>query len=479
MIQPLLIAIVLALFLSEALGLAIPLPRPEPAAAIGFAIGPQIGLALAAHLRLRIAAGVLEKTGDVAQVRLAESLLNFSRIASVVMHCVSVLALGLLDAIRFYVGDLILIDEALACLPPLMVFTMGWASFHPIERLLREASIMRAIEEGRQIHPPRTLAQFLADNVRHALLITLVPLAAVVAVSEAVMRYGPRVGIRSLDALAALQLLAVLLVLLFSPVALRFIWSTVPLDAGPLRDRLADMCARHNVRFRNILVWRTHGSMINGAVMGLLPQVRYVLLTDALLDRLPDDQVEAVMAHEIAHVRRRHLPWMLAALASAIGLTTLAGSMLLNAAASVVPTLGAGPVVALTETLSLAIAVVLALSIFGFVSRRFEWQADAFAVQHLSGMTAHNGGDDVTITGEASGAMINALDSVAHLNYVPRAKRFWRHGSIAHRQSRLARLIGSPARALPIDREVKRIKRLTGLALAVLLAVIALSAFLA
>lgn len=479
MTQPLLIAIVLAIFLHEALGLVLPIPRPGAAAALGFALGPQIGLILAVHLRIRLAAVALERTGDVGQVKLAESLLTVSRIGAVIIHAVSVLALGLLEAIRSITGDLILIDEALACAPPLAVFVFGWVSFYPIDRLLREASILRAIEEGDHVYPPRTLPQFILDNVRHALLITLVPLAAIVGASEAIVRYGPRLGVASPDLLSAIQLLCVLLVLVLSPIALRFIWSTVPLAPGPLRDRLADMCARHNVRFRDILVWRTHGSMINGAVMGLLPQARYVLLTDALLDRLPDAQVEAVMAHEIAHVRRRHLPWMLAALASAIGLTTLAASVAIEAAARAVPDLGAQALAPLAETLSLAVSVALALSIFGFVSRRFEWQADAFAVQHLSGMTARNGGRNVTITGEASGAMIDALDSVAHLNLVPRRKRFWRHGSIAHRQSRLARLAGAPARALPIDREVRRIKRATALALLLLIAAIALLAVFA
>ncbi|QKK09010.1 MAG: hypothetical protein HND58_13120 [Planctomycetota bacterium] len=91
-----------------------------------------------------------------------------------------------------------------------------------------------------------------------------------------------------------LQLLGVVALLAFLPLALRLLWDTVPLGPGGLRDGLVAMCGRYRVRVRNILVWRTHGAMINGAVVGLLPRLRYIVLTDALLETLSGAQVEAV-----------------------------------------------------------------------------------------------------------------------------------------------------------------------------------------
>ena len=41
----------------------------------------------------------------------------------------------------------------------------------------------------------------------------------------------------------------------------------------------------------------------------MVRHVRYILLSDGLLDQLRPRAVEAVMAHEIAHVRRRD-PWI-------------------------------------------------------------------------------------------------------------------------------------------------------------------------
>ena len=63
------------------------------------------------------------------------------------------------------------------------------------------------------------------------------------------------------------------------------------------------------MRYRDILVWHTHYNMGNAAVMGVVPQMRYVLLSDLLLERMDDEQIEAVFAHEIGHVVHRHMVW--------------------------------------------------------------------------------------------------------------------------------------------------------------------------
>ena len=49
--------------------------------------------------------------------------------------------------------------------------------------------------------------------------------------------------------------------------------------------------------------------MVNAAVIGFLPGLRYVLVSDLLLESMSPIQVEAVFAHEIGHVRHRHVVW--------------------------------------------------------------------------------------------------------------------------------------------------------------------------
>src|SRR5947208_8027930 len=68
------------------------------------------------------------------------------------------------------------------------------------------------------------------------------------------------------------------------------------------------------LRFRgsDLLLWDTHGGVANAMVAGPLPWVRYVFLSDRLLEGLTPDEVEAVFGHEVGHVRHGHLLYYMA-----------------------------------------------------------------------------------------------------------------------------------------------------------------------
>ena len=123
------------------------------------------------------------------------------------------------------------------------------------------------------------------------------------------------------------------------------------------------------------------------------------------------------------------------------------------------------------------LVLLLTIATFGFVSRRFEWQADAFAVAHLSRSppvsppaeeepsTTATQPPASTVTPEAVLSMATALNHVAVLNGIPLKRFTFRHGSIADRQRRIRRLEGRPLARLPIDRVVRMVKLLSLLAL--------------
>ncbi|MEX0745503.1 MAG: M48 family metalloprotease, partial [Phycisphaeraceae bacterium] len=229
---------------------------------------------------------------------------------------------------------------------------------------------------------------------------------------------------------------------------------------------------------RELLLWRTFGGMINAAVMGLIAPLRYILLTDALVEMVRREEVEAVMAHELAHVCRHHMFWLLAAAIGALGLLEVIFGLLLvtlvNAGATAAEAggarlagvgLDAGLAMLNTAEGMTAATVTMAgaawLLVFGWVSRRIERQADTFAVQHLA--TARpdperDAGGRVLVDRASAEVMIAALQQVAVLNHVPVQKRSWRHGSIAWRQAHLRRTVGQPIDALAIDRQMFWIK---------------------
>ena len=78
--------------------------------------------------------------------------------------------------------------------------------------------------------------------------------------------------------------------------------------SGELRSRLDALAERIGVRVRDFRVIKGRGQKVaNAAQMGVLPGLRFVLLTDYLIEQLEPRQLEAVVAHELGHARRHHI----------------------------------------------------------------------------------------------------------------------------------------------------------------------------
>jgi Zn-dependent protease with chaperone function len=457
-----LITLALLVTLSDAGRAEAPASALEAAA---WTLGPLVGAWAAVHFALRLARRTLDRTGSRAALARAEGL---SRAFSIYLYLHAFLAfllIGWLPAVRAAVGDLILIDEAVAAAPFLIALLAGWWSFAPIERRLIEASLVGALDRGEPVHAPPTRGQIVADRARHTLVIGAVVIAAILAWAEAtIFAAGWLVGRGALPAgeptdliVAGSQLAIAIPVLLVAPLLIRVFWRTTPLAHGELYERIRSICDTHGVRFRDVLIWRTRGAMLNGAVVGAVGPLRYILLTDALIERLPDAQLDAVVAHEVAHVKRKHLPWLLASTAVAAVATGAAISWTLVSTQE-----ATGVSQALHDALALGGAAAVGVFVFGFVSRRFERQADAFAAQTLTRtLESGEGADRSRILPEAAAAMSGALASVARLNHIPQTRFGFRHGSIALRIRNINALVGSDAVAAPIDRMVQRTKRAT------------------
>jgi STE24 endopeptidase len=211
-------------------------------------------------------------------------------------------------------GQWPLIDEVLILLPVVAPLVLLWAVMH---RLQWTASRTLAQAEGRRAPPPRLLA-YLWQNARQHLGLIVLPALVVIAIQESVVWIWPAAEASGLWWLH-LPLLATMLVLM--PLVLTRVWRTASLPAGDLRDRLTDLCSERRVGVRDVLVWHTEGCVANAAVTGMVPGLRYVLLSDGLLARLSPGEVEAVVRHELGHIAARHmlLRMLLLALPLALG----------------------------------------------------------------------------------------------------------------------------------------------------------------
>jgi Zn-dependent protease with chaperone function len=201
-----------------------------------------------------------------------------------------------------------LVDELAILLPVIAPLVLMWAALYRLERATQLAAC-----RARQIElPPAKLLRYVWLQVRHHLGLVLLPPLAIVGLFETLAWLKiPTANIDTAWWLVA-PLLATMLVLM--PVAVRRIWRTTPLVANPLREILDGVCDERKCSVRDILIWHTDGTIGNAAVVGISRWLRYVLLTDVLVARLTDNEIAAVVRHELAHLRRWHLPLRLAVL---------------------------------------------------------------------------------------------------------------------------------------------------------------------
>jgi Zn-dependent protease with chaperone function len=198
-----------------------------------------------------------------------------------------------------------------------------------------------------------------------------------------------------------------------------------------MRSRLEDLCEREGMRCRDLLVWHTHRHVHNAAVVGFLPSLRYILISDAMALHFSAEEIEAVFAHEIAHVNLHHMRYY--GLFAISFLPFYAALLDGLAALDLVRPLTSLTLIQLDVWQALVLLVFAGLywSIgFGFLSRRFEREADYRAV----GTTDPQ-------------AFMTALEKLARLGGRPRGSTSWRHFSIEDRLAFIRQVRDAPERA--------------------------------
>jgi len=95
---------------------------------------------------------------------------------------------------------------------------------------------------------------------------------------------------------------------LFSPRLFNLAWRAVPLADGRLRSSIIDLAARAETPIAGVKLWDTFREPIpNAAVAGLSSKYRFVYMTNYLIDIFDENQLMAVVAHELGHLRLGHV----------------------------------------------------------------------------------------------------------------------------------------------------------------------------
>lgn len=184
-----------------------------------------------------------------------------------------------------------------------------------------------------------------------------------------------------------------LLMLVLAPVLILPLFNKLtPLAAGTLRDRLLELGRRAGFSAQTILVMDgSKRSRHSNAFFTGFGRFRKIVLFDTLIAQLTEEELEAVLAHEMGHYKLRHIPkrlvWSALSLLAGFGVIAwllrrpeFAGAFGFPADAGLAPTL------LLFGLLSGAVSFWIS-PLMNHWSRVHEFEADAFAARTV-GATA-------------------------------------------------------------------------------------------
>ena len=223
------------------------------------------------------------------------------------------------------------------------------------------------------------------DRLKGLLLATVLGYPLLVLVLKLVEWTGAWWWLWAWGALLGFQLLMLVLApVLILPLFNKF----TPLSEGTLRERLLKLADQTRFRARSIQVMDgSKRSRHSNAFFTGFGGFRKIVLFDTLIQQLAEPELAAVLAHEIGHFKKKHIPKTLAV--SALG--SLAGLYLVSLLAaqewfyrgfgfeqgSIVPAL-------LLFGLLSGVVTFWFSPVAHWWSRRYEYQADAYAAEVMT-----------------------------------------------------------------------------------------------
>jgi STE24 endopeptidase len=235
-----------------------------------------------------------------------------------------------------------------------------------------------------------TAGLWLADGIKSAMLAALIGLPLAALLLWLMEASGPLWWLWCWAVWLGFNLLLLLIYpTLIAPLFNRF----EPLADAALRERIEALMARCGFRSRGLYVMDgSRRSAHANAYFTGFGAAKRVVFFDTLLHKLSPGEVDAVLAHELGHFKRGHLPRRLAlmALSSLLGfalLGWLSGQFWFYLGLGVRPNL-----IVPSDALALLLFIsVMPLAAFFLTpllsqySRRHEFEADGFACAHADG----------------------------------------------------------------------------------------------
>ncbi len=334
--------------------------------------------------------------------------------------------------------QMILVRDIVVLTPIWAPILLSWTAFYRVEWAMAQT-----VEGQGNASSLPTRSRFVWLQARHFLGLCILPVLVLLAFQDVLTRALP--GWNNTDYAWLLYALPLGILIIIFPAVLCRIWKTSPLPAGPLRERLEHQCRQTGITCREFKIWHTDHQFLNAAVAGIVRPMRYVLLTDALLTHLAEDEIEAVVLHELGHIHRRHILLRILVLSLPVWIVANVQAFQPHWAKQVAEAVGSwhvGP----TPILPLLIPVVTAAYLIialGWHARLLEYDADLCVLERGRG-----------------GAFIDALRRLARLTGEESQRGGWLHPSTSQRISKLGQAALHPETATAFRRHITAVNRL-------------------
>jgi Zn-dependent protease with chaperone function len=211
------------------------------------------------------------------------------------------------------------------------------------------------------------------------------------------------------------------------PAVIQKFWRCKPLETGYYRKRIEDLCRKASLEYADILYWPIFGGrMITAGVMGLVKKFRYILVTNDLLRFLEPEEIDAVIAHEIGHIKKKHLIFYLVFFVGYMLISFATFDLLVYFIVFTEPIYrfishsGLDQTAVTSSIFSFIIIIFFLIYfrfIFGYFMRNFERQADTYVYTLF----------------DSAAPLISCFEKIAATSGEPYDKPNWHHFSIKSR----------------------------------------------
>ncbi len=270
---------------------------------------------------------------------------------------------------------------------------------------------------------------YILGNISFSIpvLIPWVLLSGIADIINAMPFELPKRFLSTTEGQVAYFLVFLFAIAIVGPAMIQKLWRCKPLETGYYRRRIENLCQKAGMEYSNILYWPIFGGrMITAGVMGLIKKFRYILVTGALLQFLEPEEIDAVIAHEIGHIKKKHLLFYLIFFVGYMLVSFATFDMLIyfiffaEPIYSFLNSIGLEQATVTSSIFSLLIILIFLIYfryIFGYFMRNFERQADTYVYALF----------------DSAQPLISTLEKIAVTSGQPRDKPNWHHFSIKNR----------------------------------------------